>query len=89
MPPSFNPLMAFSADGTRLAVRTLDRTSVSVWDTETLQPLLTLIDDDVPTFLAFTSKGQLIVVNAAGGLTIWETQRPKCPLCPKAPAPVK
>jgi WD40 repeat protein len=83
------PLMALSADGTRLATVSADQTSVLVWDTATSRLLLTLTDDDVRKFIAFTPSGQLIAANSSGGLTIWETQRPKCPQCPKALAPVK
>jgi WD40 repeat protein len=88
IPRRSNSLAALSADGTRLAVPTLDQTSVGIWDTEKSQLLLRLTDD-VPKFLAFTPNAQLIVVNGSGGLTIWETQRPKCPQCPNSPAPVK
>ena len=83
------PLLAFSPDGTRLALAAYDQNSVLVWDTATSQLLLTLFDDDVPTFLAFTPSGQLIAANSSGGLTIWETQRPKCAQCPKIPGSVK
>ncbi len=88
IPPTF-PLMALSADGTRLATASAGQTSVLVWDTATSRLLLTLTDDDVPKFIAFTPSGQLIAANSSGGLTIWETQRPKCPQCPKIPGPVK
>jgi WD40 repeat protein len=71
------PLMALSADGTRLATVSADQTSVLVWDTATSRLLLTLTDDDVRKFIAFTPSGQLIVANSSGGLTIWETQRPR------------
>ena len=83
------PLMALSADGTRLATVSADQTSVLVWDTATSRLLLTLTDDDVRKFIAFTPSGQLIAANSSGGLTIWETQRPKCPQCPKIPGSVK
>lgn len=83
------PLMALSADGTRLATVSADQTSVLVWDTATSQLLLTLTDDDVRKFIAFAPSGQLIAANSSGGLTIWETQRPKCPQCPKIPGSVK
>jgi WD40 repeat protein len=91
IPPSADhvPLMALSADGTRMALTTTDEPSITVWDTATSQLLLTLTDDDVHRFLVFTLGGQLVAVNASGGLTIWETQRPKCPQCPKTPVPVK
>jgi serine/threonine protein kinase len=82
-------VMALTADGARLATAGHNQTSVMIWDTAKSQRLLTLTDDDVPTFLAFTPAGQLIAANASGGLTIWETQRPKCAQCPKLPAPAK
>ncbi len=88
IPRRSNSLAALSADGMRLAVPTLDQTSVGIWDTEKSQLLLRLTDD-VPKFLAFTPDGQLIVANASGGITIWETQRPKCAQCPSPQAPVK
>ena len=84
-----NDLMALSADGTRLALAASGQTSVVVWDTTTSQPLLTLTGDDAPQFLAFTLGGQLIAVSSTGGLTIWETQRPKRPLYPTSQVPVK
>ena len=70
-------LIAFSADGTRLAMARSDQTSVLIFDTATSQQLLTLTDDDAPRFLAFTPSGQLVAADSSGGLTIWKTQRPK------------
>ena len=84
--PNVAPMMALTADGARIAVAISREASVLVWDTATSELLLRLTVDDVPAFLAFTAGGQLIAVSSSGDLTIWETQRPKCAQCPKAPA---
>jgi WD40 repeat protein len=87
--PNGNLLMSLSSDGTRLALAATDQTSVLIWDTATSQLLLTLTDDNAPQFLMFTASRQLIAVNPTGGLTIWETQRPKWLSVSRPPAPAK
>jgi serine/threonine protein kinase/WD40 repeat protein len=89
IPVPLFPNLALSADGARLAVASLDQPSIQVWDVAKSQLLLTLTNDDVPMFIGFAPNGRLFAANSLGGFTIWETQRPKCPLCPKSPAPVK
>jgi WD40 repeat protein len=81
--------VALNSDGSRLASSDLDST-VRVWDIKRGQLVLNLQDDDLHTGdLAFTPDGRILAGRASGGLTIWETQRPKCPQCPKIPVPVK
>ena len=76
-------LAAVSADGSRIATTDRDGTSVRVWDTDNLELLLILSDDDQHGGgIAFTPDGRLIAGRSSGGLTIWETRKPFCAACP-------
>ena len=73
--------VALSADGSRVATTGLDG-AVRVWDTDRLQLLLTLTDDDSHSGgIAFTRDGRLVAGRSTGGLTVWETQKPACGFC--------
>jgi WD40 repeat protein len=66
--------VAFSHDGHRIATTDSD-TAVRIWDTNRLQLVLTLADEDRHSYgLAFTRDGRLIAGRTSGGLTIWETK---------------
>jgi WD40 repeat protein len=74
--------VSLSPDGRRIATTSAD-TTVRVWDAERRQLVLTLTDDDQHSGSAvFTLDGRLIVARASGGLTIWETNKPRCSFCP-------
>jgi WD40 repeat protein len=84
LPVSTRTAIALSADGQRIATsHNLNDTSVRAWDTATGQLLLTLSDIDPHRGdIAFTRDGRLIAGRVSGGITIWETQKPKCGACP-------
>jgi len=89
--PSLGGTLALSPDGRRAAVASATNDpSIRIWDVDTSQLVLTLTDTDSHSRgMAFTSDGRLIAGRVSGGLTIWETQRPNCPQCPKLAAPAK
>ena len=65
----------------------MNDSSIRIWDVDTSQLLLTLTDTDSHSSgMAFTPDGRLIAGRVSGGLTVWETQRPKCAQCPKTPS---
>jgi serine/threonine protein kinase/WD40 repeat protein len=84
LPASGGTLIAFTADGRRIATaHPQNDPAVRVWDTETGQLLLTLTDiDSHRGDIAFTSDGRLIAGLVSGGITIWETRKATCARCP-------
>jgi WD40 repeat protein len=84
LPASGTTYVAFTADGRRIATaHPQNDPAVRIWDTETGQLLLTLTDADSHRGdIGFTADGRLIAGLISGGITIWETQRPKCAECP-------
>jgi WD40 repeat protein len=84
IPAGFNTnSVALTADGRRIA--TIGPNTVRVWDTDRLQLLLTITDDDLSVDLAFTRDGRLVAARSTGGLTVWNTQKPavQTPLPPR------
>jgi serine/threonine protein kinase/WD40 repeat protein len=81
VPPDIDHV-ALSADGTRIAMTTRNDTTVHVWDLTRRRPLLVLGDDDTHQGgIAFTPDGRLVATRSSGGLTVWQTRKPACPVC--------
>lgn len=75
--------VALSADGRRIVSVGREDASVRIWDGNRFLPLLTLVDTDSHLGgVTFTAQGQIVAARTSGGLTIWESQRAPCPLCP-------
>jgi WD40 repeat protein len=61
---------------------TRNDTTVHVWDLTRRRPLLVLGDDDTHQGgIAFTPDGRLVATRSSGGLTVWQTRKPACPVC--------
>jgi WD40 repeat protein len=84
LPVSGSTNIAFTADGRRIATaHPQNDSAVRIWDTETGQLLLTLTDvDSHRGDIAFTTDGRLIAGLVSGGITIWETRKAACAMCP-------
>jgi serine/threonine protein kinase/WD40 repeat protein len=81
--PARTATVSLSPDGLRVATTTYGAAEIRIWDAERRQMVLVLSDDDQHAGSAvFTPDGRLVVARASGGLTIWETNKPRCSFCP-------